>query len=348
VCTSRSGNGLPLLLGMGRRQATSAPSIPAGLSPLEAFADPTVIAWAVCPMLAFLLLFALLSVAPTKAQKMPAFVARNLVCVGAFAYAAYAGVTQWYSPESAAQKLIGYESTLFAFTSPGFELSKFMLGFQCFDIVVSGSAASLRKAEHLSHHILSAGCALCTLSGPLFGYYAVYYFGAVEISSVPLVFVDIYRTVPELVEGSRFHHALNEASRTVFAVSFIGFRVFYWPYVTSFLLSDILTASAADDFRGFKFQVGGEACAYASRGKRTDRGRTSSERERRRARGVQRQRCASGGSSREIGQALARHVVPPCSLRPPTWHCAPPRRRGRQMRRPNGHRRAGASTSVRA
>jgi len=229
--------------------------MPAGMTAAESFADPSVLFWTVGSLLLFLVLLALLSALPTPMKSKPAFCARNLVCTLAFMYPAYVGAAEWYSAATTAARADGYTATLFGFSDAGWALMKFMLGFQCFDIIVSASTPSLRKAEHLGHHILSACCALACLSGPLFSHYACFFFGAVEISSVPLTFVDIYRSVPALAKGSK-HGAVNEASRSAFAVSFVALRVVYWPYVLWLMFGDMRAAHAAGDFRGFEFQFG--------------------------------------------------------------------------------------------
>ncbi|KAL3894955.1 MAG: hypothetical protein SGPRY_013658 [Prymnesium sp.] len=172
-------------------------------------------------------------------REKPGFCARNLVALVAFSKLAYDGLSTWDS------QLTGYDATLFAFDESGWVLCKRMAGFQCFDILISCSVSSLRKAEHVGHHILAAGCAVCCLSGPLFTHYASYYFGVVEISSVPLCLVDIYRAVPKLAESSRLHSGLNELMRTVFALSFIWLRFLY-------LMSVAVALSLLQQYWGYK------------------------------------------------------------------------------------------------
>ena len=91
---------------------------------------------------------------------------------------------------------------------------------------------SLRKAEHLAHHIctlLTAGfLGGASVGGPYFNYYSPFFFGFVEISSVPLAFVDLFRQLPKLADR---YAGLNEVLRTTFAVTFLITRVGYFPLV---------------------------------------------------------------------------------------------------------------------
>ncbi|KAL1515366.1 hypothetical protein AB1Y20_001995 [Prymnesium parvum] len=225
-----------------------APAVPSALALTSLWRDPTIWTWAAGPMLLFLLVAAVLALLPTPLQQKPFFCARNLVSLAAFTSFAYSGLSHWNGT------VINYEPSLFGFDEHGWVLCKKMTGFQFFDILVSMSVPSLRKAEHVGHHVLAAGCAICALTGPVFTKYAVYYFGLVEVSSVPLCFVDVYRTVPQLAKGSKLHFVTNEIARTVFALTFIGLRVVHWPYVTWVMLNEMYIAWSKDDLRGFHFQ----------------------------------------------------------------------------------------------
>ena len=92
-----------------------------------------------------------------------------------------------------------------------------MLGFQIFDLAVTAIVPELRKAEHLAHHVatlLSAMSATSSGGPPFFNYYVAFFFGFTELSSVPLVFVDLFRQLPKL---GRMFPVVNEVTRTTFA-----------------------------------------------------------------------------------------------------------------------------------
>ena len=69
--------------------------------------------------------------------------------------------------------------------------------------------------------------------------YYLFFFGVVELSSIPLAIVDFFhpqKGLPQLLEKSTFLKTLNEMSRIVFAVLFMIVRAVYFPYVVIILL----------------------------------------------------------------------------------------------------------------
>lgn len=107
----------------------------------------------------------------------------------------------------------------------------------------------LQDTLMLCHHV-GMFLVAATMSGAFSGgkfigyYYACYYFGVIEISSIPLSYVDVFhpkykyyfewlndeknanRRLMKVVNG------LNEVCRIVFAILFLIFRGVYFPYVT--------------------------------------------------------------------------------------------------------------------
>jgi len=130
-------------------------------------------------------------------------------------------------------------------------INRLMIGVQIFDLAVTALVPELRKAEHLGHHISTLFCALGTasLGGPHFCYYVPFYFAFIEISSVPLVFVDLFRQLPELAEG-RLGSTLNEIMRTSFVVTFLPIRCIWFPYaMITGLWPDMYAVYMAGDMR---------------------------------------------------------------------------------------------------
>jgi len=107
-----------------------------------------------------------------------------------------------------------------------------MFAFQVWDFVISLVTKELRLAQHLGHHGTTAVLALSALLNGPHGfsmYYAAFFFGVSEISSVPLAGVDLFRMHKDL---SAHFPKTNEACRICFAVSFLAIRCVYWPFVT--------------------------------------------------------------------------------------------------------------------
>jgi len=84
--------------------------------------------------------------------------------------------------------------------------------------------------EHLLHHsfALSTTLAGSANGGPWCTYFSVFFYGVVELSSVPLCAVDLYRAIPSLLTDP-VHSMINELCRTAFALSFLVVRCGVFP-----------------------------------------------------------------------------------------------------------------------
>ena len=126
-----------------------------------------------------------------------------------------------------------------------------MIGFQLYDFLSTFLVADLRKAEHLGHHVstLLTAYSGAAAGGPYFLYYSSFFFGFIEVSSVPLAFVDLFRQFPSLAKHPLGSQA-NEVVRLLFGVSFLVTRCVLFPMVmlTRFW-PDMRDIIAADDVR---------------------------------------------------------------------------------------------------
>lgn len=107
-----------------------------------------------------------------------------------------------------------------------------MFAFQIWDFVTTLVTKELCAAQHLAHHGLTSCLALMGLvNGPhgFLMYYAAFFFGVSEISSLFLTWVDFFRTNKAL--ASEFPKT-NEVMRVCFAVTFLILRCVYWPVVS--------------------------------------------------------------------------------------------------------------------
>jgi len=123
-----------------------------------------------------------------------------------------------------------------------------MMAFQTYEVVLALCVSKLRgpSGEHLMHH--AATLSLATIGGgyQYLHFYAPFFFGVTEISSVPLAFVDLFKFFPSLKSALP---ATNEHVRTLFAVCFIVMRLVYWPYVCSEFWMDSMAELQADNAR---------------------------------------------------------------------------------------------------
>ena len=69
---------------------------------------------------------------------------------------------------------------------------------------------------------------------PFLNYYGVFFFGVASVSSIPLCAAELAKCL-----GSK---QLLSAFQATFALFFVGFRTFYWPYVSLHFWADSVAA----------------------------------------------------------------------------------------------------------
>jgi hypothetical protein len=136
--------------------------------------------------------------------------------------------------------------------------SEFVFGMMFFwDIPTGLCTPVLREIPMVLHHIgmlATAAIAMGILSNgtPVLGYYAPFYFGLIEVSSLPLIVVDIFHPKHKVwnkyltsEERPRWITKLNELARLVFAFSFFLLRTIAFPYVSVFgVLRDVIEVTS--------------------------------------------------------------------------------------------------------
>jgi TLC domain len=186
-------------------------------------------------------------------SQMPSFTAHQIMCLPVMGFLIVEGIRywDWSFPGSAA--LVGTTAAATATSSIAFDrivasrhihFSQFVFGMMvCWDLPSCLLTPALRDAAMAAHHfgmLLVAGIALGALSNgrPLLGYYAPFFFGVIEVSSLPLIFVDLFhpRHTPwhdYLTKvAPKWIAKVNDACRIVFAMTFLSLRAIYFPYVT--------------------------------------------------------------------------------------------------------------------
>ena len=99
--------------------------------------------------------------------------------------------------------------------------------------------------EMLAHHFLAALLCYWAITMPYMHYYGVYFMGVAEVSSVPLVIVDICKYYPELTK--RFPW-LDLASKLSFGVLFLIVRDILWVWTAITVWKDGLGILKAGNF----------------------------------------------------------------------------------------------------
>lgn len=225
------------------------PSVPEPLLIPGVFADTVVLQWAGSLMLLQIIVQTGLSFAGMpKLSQEAGLVAHQLCVLIAFVYAAYHGVRLTLYDEAISAMAAGtYVDRLYRFHPFTWVMTRFFLGFQMYDLCATALVPSLRKAEHIFHHVFSLLTACAGTSGPLLMYYCPFFFGVVELSSVPLALVDLLRII-DPAKGTVLG-AVNEFVRIAFALSFLPLRCYMFPRFVFTVNSDLYAAHLSDDVR---------------------------------------------------------------------------------------------------
>ena len=113
---------------------------------------------------------------------------------------AYYGVTGWFFE---VDDFATEEQRLYSVSLAAVKVLQTNFAFQTWDFAVSFLHKELNAPEMLAHHSLAALLCYWGLTMPYMHYYAIYFMGVAEVSSVPLVLVDICKYYPSSPSASR-------------------------------------------------------------------------------------------------------------------------------------------------
>lgn len=103
-----------------------------------------------------------------------------------------------------------------------------MLCYQVWNLTMCLILAEFRTPDAIGHHIVT-GCLAYFGFAPYAQYYALFYFGVAEASSIPLNLLDIFKFLPHLSEK---YPAVQNAVKTAFALAFFAIRIVVWPFIS--------------------------------------------------------------------------------------------------------------------
>lgn len=101
-----------------------------------------------------------------------------------------------------------------------------MFAYQSWNFIAGLYLPEFGDAASLAHHAVTVCISFFCVDGPVFQYYAVYFLGCSEVSTVPLTVVDIFAKFPRYQEKFPL---LNTVCRLLFAALFVLSRVIYFP-----------------------------------------------------------------------------------------------------------------------
>jgi len=178
-----------------------------------------------------------------RLQEFPMENAHGLVVLVPFVYLAVTGTQMWFF--DADFQAAFAEDKIYGCYAPAYGLVRVMFAFQLWDFAITVVATKLpTRAQALAHHASASLLAYMGLSCGTHGfclYYGAFFFGASEISSIFLAFVDLFRQNKQLAKDC---HSFNETARVLFAVSFLSLRCIYWPFVCYSFWRNLLSSMA--------------------------------------------------------------------------------------------------------
>ena len=196
--------------------------------------DGVVPTWLAGMTVGFVALFPILrTVFPKTTKKRGAFLlAFELVAAVPLFMCAYYGVTGWFFQ---VDDFTTKEQRLYAVSPAAVDVLQTNFAFQTWDFAISFLHSELNKPEMLAHHSLAALLCYWGLTMPYMHYYAIYFMGVAEVSSVPLVIVDICKYYPEFAK--RFP-TIDLVSKLLFALFFVLVRDMFWVYTAVTVWTD--------------------------------------------------------------------------------------------------------------
>lgn len=127
------------------------------------------------------------------------------------------------------------------------------LGYQLWDFGISWTIPEYCTVIMMSHHAAAAVVAWSALYNDMLSYYALFFMGASEISSIWLVSLDVAKYFA-LRPGSLAQFFFQHVTGPVFVVTFVYYRVILWWPCSLQLLRDVrhvtVTTNQAAQLRG--------------------------------------------------------------------------------------------------
>lgn len=169
-------------------------------------------------------------------RQQPGFTAHQAICLPLMLYLAYEGVRGWCFPAEELRAIgLTPHGRVLTYHPLGHYLAQLVTGeLIAWDIPCGLFVKALREPLMLAHHVGMAIVAL-TVVGGMCDHYAIFFFGFIEISGVPLSIVDVFH--PKHKEWHAYERAsprlqaFNDAVRKAFALAYLSVRAVYFPYV---------------------------------------------------------------------------------------------------------------------
>lgn len=226
---------------MGRKPVKEVPVIRSFTLSDAALSELAVMLGVVCVIHALALL--LVPRLHTAFGEKPQLAAHFVVTLFAFIGFAVYGTALWFSGVGfGADTCVSDHIT--GFCEGSATITHGMMAFQIYEVLLALWVPKLRgpTGDMLAHHVATLSLASLGAGYGYLHFYAPFFFGLTEISSVPLAFMDLFKFFKPLQTEMP---AAFEGVRTVFAAIFLVVRNLYWPYVCAEFWRDSMTELGA-------------------------------------------------------------------------------------------------------
>ena len=150
-------------------------------------------------------------------------VAYNLVVTVAQTIAAILGTAAWLDGRAAALNVDG-TSRLYSASASFAPLLRLTASYEVYNTIASLCLQEYRTAIFIGHHATTLLLAVLGDKPPLLHYYGFFFFGVVQLSSVPLALAEVAQAL-----GA---DTLLAVCRGIFACAFLVVRTVIWPLVS--------------------------------------------------------------------------------------------------------------------
>lgn len=165
----------------------------------------------------------------------PDLMAFQIISGLVFVVCAAMGIFAWYGTGTCHSP----SKRLFAQLPMAKWLTLWNLTYQIWDYGISFVIPEFQQPVLFAHHAAAATVAYAALRYNMLGYYAVFFMGLSEVSSVFLVLIDLGRYIPPKA-GTYYDQLVNQVCAPLFVVTFFYYRVILWWYpITVNLLQDV-------------------------------------------------------------------------------------------------------------
>lgn len=170
-------------------------------------------------------------------QRDPALAAQKLVCFPLMILVVVAGCKGWVSAQGRSSELT-HADRLHGFDQGGCLTAQLGIAVGLWDFPTYITTPSLRTPVMLAHHATTLALQVLLISHSFLQHYGSFFFGVTELSTLPLLFVDLFRpeNFPALADR---YPGLTLALRGSFALLFLAIRVCYWPVVMRRVWADL-------------------------------------------------------------------------------------------------------------